>query len=237
MTRDDVVLEVDGVGKRFGRRDVLKAASFRARVGAITVLMGRNGTGKTTLMRVAVGRVRPERGRVLYDGLYRPRPALHRLARAGLMYLDQESALTSLFSVRDHLASVARTFGSGARMQEVVDRLALGEFLGRRPGDVSRGERQRAALALSMLRSPRCLLMDEPFAGVAPRDRPLVAHGLESLREAGAAVVVSGHDVEDLLAVADDVIWVVAGTTHWLGTPAEAAADEGFRRDYLGSRA
>lgn len=76
--------------------------------------------------------------------------------------------------------------------------------------------------------------MDEPFAGVEPMDRPLVARGLARLREAGTAIVISGHDVEDIFGLSDRILWVTAGTTHWLGTPAEAARHEQFRREYLG---
>jgi ABC-type branched-subunit amino acid transport system ATPase component len=78
--------------------------------------------------------------------------------------------------------------------------------------------------------------MDEPFAGVAPRDRPLVSGALRRLRDRGTALVVSGHDVEDLMAVSDDIIWVTAGTTHWLGGPGQASRHTQFRRDYLGPR-
>jgi ABC-type lipopolysaccharide export system ATPase subunit len=88
-----------------------------------------------------------------------------------------------------------------------------------------------------LIRRPDCLLMDEPFAGVAPVDRPMIAVGLSALRRQGAAVVISGHDVDDLFEASDEVIWVVAGTTHWLGAPRDAATHHEFRKSYLGPRA
>lgn len=233
MTRP--ILEVDGIGKSFGRRQVLKSASFAVRPGEIVALMGLNGAGKTTLLNVAVGRVRAEWGRVLFRGEYLATPTLPAMARAGVFFASQDSALTHRFRVRDHLDAVRRAFPR-ADASPVIRTMKLEPFMERWPGSISGGERQRLSLAMALLREPECALIDEPFAGVEPRDRPLIDGGLRALRERGAAVVVSGHDVEDLLAVADQVVWVTAGTTHYLGTPAEAMAHSQFRREYLGPR-
>lgn len=231
-----VIIEADGLGKSFGRQVALKAASFRARAGIVTALMGRNGAGKTTMLRIAVGRLRPDYGRVLFEGRYLERPRLPRMAERGLFYSAQESALTELFTVQDQLGSVAETYGTEEVLPDVVGRMRLGGLVSRRPSSLSGGERQRATLAMALVRDPSCLLMDEPFAGVAPKDRPLVREGLQTLRARGCAIVISGHDVEDLLDVADEIVWVVAGTSHVLGSPERAVRHHQFRREYLGPR-
>lgn len=236
MTPHRPILEAHGLGKTFGRKNVLKAASFSAHTRRITALMGGNGMGKTTIFRIAVGRVRADHGSVLYQGRFLPRPSLARLARAGLMYSSQSSALTPVLSIRDHFQAFIDVFGEEGRFSDVIDELELKPFLDRRPIQISGGERQRASLGLAMMRSPACLLMDEPFAGVAPLDRHLVSRGLRSLKGRGTAVVISGHDVEDIFEVSDEIIWVTAGTTHWLGTPEEALGHDQFRREYLGPR-
>jgi ABC-type multidrug transport system ATPase subunit len=225
------------MGVSFGANEVLKTASFSAWPGRIAVLIGRNGVGKTTLLKAAIGLVRPDWGRVLYKAEFIPRPTLAQLARQGLMYCSQDSALTALFSIRDHLDAFVRVYPNGPDPEEVIETMKLAPVLELQPRDLSGGERQRVSLALALLRRPDCLLMDEPFAGVAPIDRPLIAAGLSSLKQQGVAIVISGHDVDDLFATSDEVIWVVAGTTHWLGTPATAAAHHEFRRTYLGPRA
>jgi len=132
-------------------------------------------------------------------------------------------------------ASFSATRGAD-RVDPVGEELRLANLVGRKPTRMSGSERQRASLGLALVRAPACLLMDEPFAGVAPRDRPLIARGLERLRTQGAAIVISGHDVEDLFAVADQVIWVVAGTSHRIGTPEDAKDHAQFRPEYLGSK-
>jgi len=236
-SRPRPLLELQGVGKSFGSKVVLKAASFPAEEGRITALMGRNGAGKTTMFRIVVGRLRPDYGAVFLRGRFLARPTLALLAREGVMYSTQASALTRLFTVRDHFRAFMDTFGGESRFDGVVDEMRLDTLLDRRPTRISGGERQRVSLGLALVRGPACLLMDEPFAGVAPADRPLVARGLRLLRAQGAAVVISGHDVEDVFSVSDQILWVTAGTTHWLGSPGEAARHDQFRRDYLGPRA
>jgi lipopolysaccharide export system ATP-binding protein len=230
----DPVLQVDGLGKTFGRKAVLTAASFSARPGTVTCLMGRNGSGKTTMLNVAVGRVRADYGRVLLNGELQRRPRLAMMALGGLFYSSQDSALTNLFTIQQHLDAVSQVYGRVSEQASIVEHLDLGPFLTRRPPTLSGGERQRASIALALVRGPSCLLMDEPFAGVAPKDRPLIADGLRLLRADGCAVVISGHDVDDLFAVSDEIVWVVAGTTHLLGPPSDARTYAQFRREYLG---
>lgn len=232
--REAPVLEVDGIGKAFGRQEVLKAGAFSARSGRIGVLMGRNGAGKSTLLRIAVGAVRADYGRVLYRGEFLRRSSLASLARRGLMFLPQEGILTPSFTVGQHLEGVAAAFQATDRIEGVVEELMLSPILDRGPRGISGGERQRAALGVALLRSPECLLMDEPFVGIDPKARELVAGGLLRLRSEGCAIVISGHDVDDLFQVADEVLWVTAGTTHWLGSPDRAREYAQFRREYLG---
>jgi lipopolysaccharide export system ATP-binding protein len=229
------VLVADGIGKTFGRKTVLKAASFSAPAGTITALMGRNGTGKSTMLRIAAGLVRADYGRVLWKGRFVERPSLSMLARDGLMYSAQGSALTRIFTLGQHLDAFVSVHGGGDRVDKTLAELRLGDLVDHRPARMSGGERQRASLGLAMVRAPTCLLMDEPFAGVAPLDRPLIARGLELMKGQGTAIVISGHDVEDLFAVADQVIWVVAGTSHWLGRPKDAREHPQFRSEFLGS--
>jgi ABC-type multidrug transport system ATPase subunit len=228
------ILEVDGLGKSFGSTTVLRSAGLRVVPGRVTALLGRNGVGKTTLFRIVIGRVRAEYGRVMYGGSFRSRPSLARLSREGLMYSAQESALTPHFTVAGHLEAFVTRYGGVDRVPGLVAELEMGEFLDRRPRSLSGGERQRASMALALLRVPSCLLADEPFAGVAPKDRPLITASLRRLAGGGCGVAVSGHDVDDLLEVADHVVWMTGGTTHDLGSPEAAREHHGFRRDYLG---
>lgn len=228
------ILVMDGIGKAFGGAEVLKGACFRAKAGAITAVVGRNGIGKTTLFRIVAGRVKADFGHVHFMGERIPRPKLHQLARKGLMYSAQESALTPLFNVEQHLRAFTLRFGTAARTDEVIETLGMSELRSRITPTLSGGERQRLSLALALIRQPTCLLADEPFAGVSPKERVHVARALTLLRESGCAVVISGHDVEDIFGVADQVYWMTSGLMYPLGAPAEARKDFHFRQGYLG---
>lgn len=230
----DAVLLADSMGRAFGRTEVLKSATLWAREGRVTVLFGRNGAGKTTLLRAAVGLIRRDFGTVRYLGRHRPRPRLHRLAREGLFFLPDRSLLSNRFSIAGHLREIHQRFGT--RWDDAVELVGLEDHLDKRPLELSGGERRRAAVALALQRRPRCLLADEPLEGIEPRDQDRVGAALAALARSGAAVVLTGHDVEPLFAVADEVVWMVAGTTHGLGTPERARAHDQFRREYLGPR-
>lgn len=222
----------DGLGRFFGRRKVLSAATLWARAGEVTVLFGRNGSGKTTALRIAAGRLRPHWGTVRFRGRLWDRPRLHRLAREGLMYVPQEGILVRDWVVRDQVLLLTTTSRSGIRVW--AERWGLGPYLDREPRTLSGGERNRVGVALAVLRKPVCLLLDEPLTGAAPQDRELVARMIGYLADRGTAVLVTGHEAHDLLSLADRVLLLVAGGTRDLGHPDDAVSDPAFRREYLG---
>ncbi len=225
----------ESVRKRFGRRWVLQAAGVWASAGRIAVLLGSNGSGKTTLLRIAVGLLRADDGIVIFDDLRTLKPRLSELARRGLLYLPSDFLACDHYSVRAHLEAVARRFPR-ARIDEAIALLRLEPLLGRRVRTLSGGERRRTDVAIALARQPRCLLADEPFLGIMPADIELISGALRQLVQQGSAVSLTGHEVTPLLAVADDVYWMTAGTTHLLGSPERARQHEQFQREYLNRR-
>jgi lipopolysaccharide export system ATP-binding protein len=232
----DAVLEADGIGKSYKGRAILRNAGFRVYRNRITALMGRNGVGKSTLFRIMAGVVRADYGTVRFKGEYVARPSLSGLARNGLMFCSQESVFVPTISVGTHFEAVIDRLGGMDRLDGVVSSLRLEDLLDRRPSTLSGGEHRRAALGLALLRSPDCLLIDEPFSGLAPIDVPLITVALTTLRERGSGVAISGHTVHEIMEISDEVIWVVGGTTQWLGNPKEARENFQFQREYLDQR-
>lgn len=228
------VLSVECVSRSFGSRRVLTSASLHATAGRITALLGRNGSGKSTLMRIAAGVIAADQGTVRFLGELHVRPALHRLARDGMFFLPERDLLTRNLRVEQHLALMARRCGAPARAREVAAELKLAECAASFAHELSGGERRRAELALVEIREPACLLADEPFMGISPQDAEVIAQRLRRLADRGCAIVVSGHEVPTLLALADDVVWVTSGTTHQLGSRTEARQHWQFSREYLG---
>lgn len=231
--RTERVLVADSVGKRFGRRQVLKAATLTAPERRVTALLGRNGSGKTTLLRVAAGLLRPDYGTVRIDGEVYESPRLARVARRGVFFLPERDLLPAWPTVTWLVRTVARRYGAsdGIRLLRCLE---LRRIADRRVRELSSGERRRVELAVAVARRPRCLLADEPLLGIPPRDRAVVRRELRALADAGCAVVVTGHEVRGILELADAVTWLTGGTTLHLGTPEEAVQHPEFRSRYLG---
>jgi lipopolysaccharide export system ATP-binding protein len=231
---DDEVLLADSIGRSFGDRKVLSAATLRADRGRVTALVGRNGSGKSTLLRIMAGLLAPDHGMLRFRGRAYTRTRLHRLARDGLFFLPADRCtLTRTLTLRQHAAALRRRFalppGDG-----VLEELKVTHLLDRTPERYSGGELRRAELALAVLRAPACLLADEPFLGITPADTEVFVAAFRALAGRGTAVVVTGHEVPFVFAVADRITWITSGSTRLLGAPEAAGRDESFRREYLG---
>jgi lipopolysaccharide export system ATP-binding protein len=227
------ILVADCVAKSFAGRRVLSAGTLRAVPGQIRALFGRNGTGKSTLLKIAVGWIQPDSGTVFYLGEPLERASLPSLARRGVCYWPDDGLLSTAFGVGRQLDFFARQF-PGGHPEAAAEQVRVRHLLDRRPASLSGGERRRVDLAAVLVRRPRCLVADEPYRGIAPLDAELVTAAFRALTAVGCAVVVTGHAAPTLLDAADHVTWCESGTTHELGTPAEAVAHDHFRRDYLG---
>ena len=228
------ILVADCVGKSFRGRRILTSASLRAVPGQLRTLLGRNGAGKSTLLKIAAGWIQPDTGIVRWAGRTSAAVSLPQLAAVGLFYLPDHDLLSPAFSVREQLEMIRRQF-DGLSPDEAAARVDVASHLDERPTALSGGELRRAELAAVLVRRPLCLLADEPYRGIAPRDAEALTGVLRGLAESGVAVVVTGHEVPTLLDAADHVTWCVSGTTYELGSPACAMRDDRFRREYLGA--
>jgi lipopolysaccharide export system ATP-binding protein len=231
--RAQPLFAADSIGKSFGSRTILKAASVWGREGKISVLFGRNGCGKSTLLKIGAGQLRADHGVVQFAGRAYLRPRLPELAARGLFYLPDRDLLSRRLPLGEQIRAVEWRFGA-SRTAEVLELLDIGGLLDQTPLQLSGGERRRAEIAVAWIRAPRCLLADEPFAGIDPADAEVVAEAFRGMARQGCAIVITGHEVRQLLATADDIVWMSAGTTHGMGTPDEAVRHEQFRREYLG---
>ncbi|HSA56368.1 MAG TPA: ATP-binding cassette domain-containing protein [Gemmatimonadaceae bacterium] len=227
------MLTADSIGKRYGTRWVLRAATLRAVPGQVRALVGRNGAGKSTLLRIAAGLRRADYGIVRCDDTTLLHPRLPALARRGLFMLPDHDLLSNALTVGAHLALAAGTFGREAD-EAMLDTLGLRDHLGKRPWQLSGGECRRAEVAVALMRRPRYLLADEPLRGIAPIDAELLLRVFSRMADGGCAVVVTGHELGTLLAAVDHVTWCTDGTTYELGPPATAVNDSRFQRHFLG---
>jgi ABC-type lipopolysaccharide export system ATPase subunit len=227
------VFSADSIGVSFAGHQVLKSASIWATPGRIAALLGRNGSGKTTLFKAALGLVRRDFGTVRFGEKAFLSPTLRELAGLGLFYLPDMGLLSRRRTLGWHL-SVLKTQFPGMFRENLPADLEVESLKAKTVWEMSGGEVRRAELALAWSRRPTCLLADEPLAGLAPKDQEVVAEVIRAMAEGGCGVVVTGHDVRPLMDLAQEIVWMVAGTTHGIGTPEEARVHEQFRREYLG---
>jgi ABC-type multidrug transport system ATPase subunit len=225
-------LIADSIGKSFGDRRILTSARLAALPGEITILAGRNGSGKSTLMKICAGVQRADYGWVELGGRRMMHPRLHQLARLGLFYLPDRAIFMPSHTIASQLAAMSARF-NGIGIEAVTQSLSLDSLLDRRPQQLSPGELRRCEVALGMIRRPQCFVADEPLRGIDPRDRDLILRAFRTCANAGSAVVLSGHENNDLLDAADAVVWVYAGTTSPLGRGSDARRNDRFCRDYL----
>lgn len=225
-------LLADSIGKTFGGRRILTSASLRATRGDIRIVFGRNGIGKSTLMKVAAGVVQADTGIVRIDGVTMDKPTLASVARTGVFYLPDHDLFTRDHSLGRQLEFFERRYEQRS-VAEAAQQANVAYLLDRRPHTLSGGELRRAELAAALARQPKCLLADEPYRGIAPVDHDAVSAIFQLMAADGCAVVLTGHEVPSLMDLASHVTWCTAGTTYELGPPSAARAHDAFVRGYL----
>ncbi len=195
-------LEVRNIEKRFGKKQVLRGASLSAEGGAAVGLVGENGTGKSTLLRILAGVLRAEGGVCLLDGLdllSSPRELSRRVA-----YVPQGTPLAGELSAYDNLrlwydrAALERSLEDG-----VLAELGVGEFLRTRADRLSGGMKKRLVIGCAMARSPRILLLDEPTSALDPAAKARVLDYVRRFCLDGGIAVVATHDPEELALCSD----------------------------------
>ena len=230
MSAPGVVLEVEGVAKRFrvGKRAVgaLAGVSFAMRTGLVMGLVGPDGAGKTTLMRLIAGLLVPDAGRITVLGLDASRQSLD--VQAALGYMPQRFGLYEDLSVQENLNLYADLQGvpasaRAARYAELMHMTGLGPFTRRLAGRLSGGMKQKLGLACTLVRSPRLLVLDEPTVGVDPVSRrELWSIVYRLVKSEGTSVLLSTAYLDEAERC-DEVVLLHEGEAMVQGKPAELA--------------
>ena len=165
------MLAVESIDLFYGAAQALRSVSFEAKPGRVTCVLGRNGVGKTSLMRAIIGHQGISSGRIMWDGADVSKLAPHQRARRGIAYVPQGREIFPLLSVRENLET---GFAPLPRAQQFVpDEIfdlfpVLKDMLWRRGGDLSGGQQQQLAIGRALVMRPRLLLLDEPTEGIQP---------------------------------------------------------------------
>jgi len=229
-----LALEVEGVHTYYGESHVLQGVSLRVDPGEVLAILGRNGMGKTTLIRTIIGFTPPREGRVLYEGTEITRLPPFRMVALGMALVPQGRRVFPSLSVRENL-DVARR-GEGRWSLEQVYALfpRLRDRAGNRANKLSGGEQQMLAIGRALMSNPDLLLMDEPTEGLAPLLVREVGRVIMELKRSGLSILLVEQNLALALSVADRVHVLSRGQIVHTGTPAELMGNDDVKTRYLG---
>ena len=222
------MLTLETVSAGYGGALVLREMSFTAHAAEVTCIMGRNGVGKTTLLRAIMGQIRVEKGSVRLDRLELSNLPAHEVPRQGIGYVPQGRRLFGPLTVAENLeiGLMARAKGHATR-DRVLDLFPrLRERLGQVSATLSGGEQQMLAIARALCLEPKVLLLDEPTEGLQPSMIAAIRDVVVGLKVSGVAIVLVEQRVEAVLGMADRVAFMdrgqVAQTVPRLGLTADS---------------
>ena len=224
------MIVVEGLQKRFGAVQALHDVSFQARDGRITGLLGHNGAGKSTTLRVLSTVLRADAGRALVDGHDCAGASLDVRRRLGV--LPHASGLYAHLTGRENIMYYARMHGIGKpeakrAVAELIERLGLSSVADRRAKGYSQGERLKAALARALVHRPQTIILDEPTNGLDVNAVRMLRDLIRELRASGRCVLFSSHVMQEVAALCDDIVIIAHGRVVVSGAPADILAATG----------
>jgi lipopolysaccharide export system ATP-binding protein len=235
------VLSVEGLRKRFGRKEVVRGVSFSMRNGEIVGLLGPNGAGKTTVFYMVVGFHRPSAGPVVLDGMNITQQPMYKRAREGISYLPQEASIFRKLTVEQNVWAILESrrdiskVEKKAKLEELLEEFGI-ERIRKQPGfTLSGGERRRTEIARALAIEPKFLLLDEPFAGIDPIAVYEIKNIVRRLSERKIGVLITDHNVRDTLDITTHSYIINEGSIVAAGDKDAILNDEMARRVYLGS--
>jgi len=232
------IVRVRDLHTYYGSSHILRGVSLSLAPGETVGLMGRNGMGKSTLIRTIMGLVRPRSGNVAIDGDDVTSEATFRIARRGIAYVPEGRGILASLTVAENIELPARPGLDGKsewtvpRVLELFPRLA--QRLGNRGNQLSGGEQQMLAIARALVTNPRVLILDEATEGLAPLIRDEIWRTIRLVRETGIATLVVDKTVAEVAAVADRVAVLVKGEIAFEGHPDKLTGNAGLMRQHLG---
>ena len=242
------LLEVRGLEKWYGSRKVVDGVTFEVNPGEVVGLLGPNGAGKTTSFRMATGQIAPNGGTVYFAGEDVTDRPMYRRARLGMGYLSQEQSIFRKLTVEKNLLAIlealprSRSLGRRLsrherweRTEAALSRFNLQPVRKNVAARCSGGEKRRLEIARCLVCEPLLILLDEPFAAVDPKTTEDIRHNIRDLANQGIGILLTDHNVREVVKTADRIYLIVEGKVVCHGTPEQLIRDPVAIDAYLGS--
>ena len=233
------LLEVDGLCKSYGGRQVVKGVSLSVRRGEVVGLLGPNGAGKTTTFYMVVGVIAPDQGRILFDNQDLTALPIHIRARHGIGYLSQEPSVFKKLTVEENIMAVLETLSltrmeRHTRLNELLKELNISHLRKNKAFTLSGGETRRLEITRALVTNPSFLLLDEPFSGIDPIVVKEAQGIIIELKNKGIGILLTDHNVRETLSITDRAYLMADGKIMISGTSSDLINDPNAREVYLG---
>jgi len=233
------LLSTDKLAKKYSERRVVDGVSIFVNAGEIVGLLGPNGAGKTTTFNIVVGLVKPEEGKVIFEGKTITNLPMHKRARLGIGYLTQEPSVFRKLTVEQNILAILETCSMSGkerdlRLKSLLDELDLARLAKSKAYTLSGGEKRRLEITRALVTSPKLLLLDEPFSGIDPIAKYEVQKIIRRLKERGLGILITDHDARETLKLVDRAYLIHHGKVVYEGSGPQMPNDPRARDIYLG---
>ncbi|MBO5695747.1 MAG: LPS export ABC transporter ATP-binding protein [Lentisphaeria bacterium] len=213
----DTLMEATGLVKAYRGRTVVNGVNIHVNRGEIVGLLGPNGAGKTTSFYMIMGLIKPDSGKVMFNGLDISQEPMYIRARMGMGYLAQEPSIFRKLTVEDNIMAILETLDisraeRAQRLKDLLEELDLTRLAKQKAMTLSGGERRRLEITRALVSNPSFILLDEPFSGVDPLAVYDVQQIIYKLRDKGMAILITDHNVRETLACVDRAYLMALGS-------------------------
>ena len=248
---DNAFFQIQGVNKSFGGLKALHEVNLNVEQGTVHAIIGPNGAGKSTLLNCCIGKLKPDTGTVTFNNKNVIGKTAYEINQMGIARVFQtpeifpelsliENVMIPAFARRDGEFTI-NWYKSLRNEDKIYDEAVtiLGDFglidqMQHHAGNISRGDKRRLELAMSLIQHPKLLLLDEPTAGMARHDTNKTIETLKKIKESGITKIIIEHDMHVVFSLADKISVLAQGTIIAEGTPDEIKGNPVVQEAYLG---
>lgn len=232
----EALVKLEGVHTHIAQYHILQGVDFSVPAGGVTMLLGRNGAGKTTSLRTIMGLWQASQGKIIFDGKDITRLSTPDISRLGIAFVPENMGIFSGLTVEENMRLAAQSGTiAGDRLEWIFDAFpALKTFWKFPAGNLSGGQKQMLSVARAVAEKRRLYLIDEPSKGLAPAIVSSLAKALRDLKEDGATILLVEQNFSFAKALGDTVSVMDEGHIVHSGTMAELAADQDLQTRFMG---